>query len=129
MNNSLKQACQHCINQSEKSINELQILIAKCVGSDLQECAREIGKTTAQVTQSINACNACMAECNSALAQETDRKKKQMLVNCIEVCKECVEECNELVRSCKSGDEKCVSKAEDSIMALKATIAECKKMS
>lgn len=127
MNNSFKQTFQHCINQCEKTINALQILVAKCISADRQECAREIGHSTNEVTQAMDACNACISECNIALTQETDRQKKQMFVNCIEVCKECVDECDSLIRECKSGNDTCVENAEDCIQALEAASSECER--
>jgi len=124
MNCTCSDTSKKCLHSCEKTIDAAQDLVAKCGGTDTQECAQEIGEMIAQAEDCLKACNDTIAHCRHFIATTQEKDAIHIAEECIVACEKTIASLEQVLGICRGGKPECLD-ACTNLIAVCNNCAEC----
>ena len=116
-----------CLHACEKTIDAAQDLIAKCGGTDTQECSQEVGEMIVHVEQCLKACNDTITHCHHFIASTQERDAIHIAEECITSCEKTVAALEQVLGICRAGKPECLDACSQLVAACNNCAECCRK--
>lgn len=127
MESSYTDASKRCLHACEKMIDAAQDLVAKCGGTDTQECSKEIGESIAQAEHCLQACRDAIAHCNHYIASTQEKDSIHVAQECIASCEKTIASIEQVLGICRAGKPECLDACSQLIASCNNTAESCRK--
>lgn len=127
MNCSCSDTSKKCLHACEKMIDVAQDLVAKCGGTDTQECSQEIGELIAQVEHCLQACNNAIAHSRHFITSTEEKDAIHVAEECIAACEKTIAALEQVLGICRAGKPECLDACSQLIEACNNCAESCRK--
>ena len=116
-----------CLYACERTIDIAQDLIAKCGGSDTQECSKKIGEIAAQVELCLQACMNAIAHCRHFVIDSHEKDAQHIAKESLTACEKTMASLEQVLTVCKAGKPECLDVCTRLIDACNNCAESCRK--